>query len=176
MGFAGKIINKRVKKYIDKHFYNYNAIKAGIAKAKLEREDPGAATGNIGYQLPDPTGNKAIKNASEITRISIITDRGEPFTVHYPERWLNIMKDCFYHYRGEMIGDMVVDRYITHKIPDATAGLLRIDRSTYYDWLDSFLYDAAILAATQKLIDGSFKESCEENLFQKVADKLPEYP
>lgn len=159
MSFACKIIDKNTKRYIDKHFYNYNAIKKGIALAKLEKEDAGAAIGNIGYSPPDPTGNKAIKNVSEITQISVLTVWGDEFTVYMPERWLRIMDQCFDHYNGELVGDMVKARYFSRQAPEATAGILSIAPSTYYEWLDAFLYDAATLAIAGRLINPTFKEN-----------------
>lgn len=165
MGFAGKIIDKKTKWLIDKHFMNYEAIKTGIAKAKVEREDPGARIGNVGYQRPDPTGNKAIRNVSEIEHIGIITNQGKYFLVHHPERWEHIMRDCFNHYRGEMIGDLIVDRYISHRQPQATAGLLRIGETTYHDWVDIFLTDAAVLAAVAGLVPAAFDIGQEQELF-----------
>lgn len=156
MGFAGKIIDKRVKWYIDRHFMAYDAIKAAVARAKLERQDPGAHTGNSGYQPPDPTGNKAVSNLAEVGSVDIVTHNGKYYVIRYPERWLHIMRDCFNHYRGEMIGDLVVARYISHQSPAATAGLLRIGESTYHDWIDIFLTDAAVLAAVQGLIPAEF--------------------
>lgn len=162
MGFAGKLVDKKIKWLIDKHFMNYEGIKEAIRKAKLEREDTGGRTGNVGYQLPDPTGNKAVRNISEIEQVDIVTHQGKFFTVRKPERWVHIMRDCFNHYKGDMIYDVVVDRYITHRRPQATAGLHRIGESTYHDWVDIFLTDAAVLAAVQGLIPTEFEN---DNLF-----------
>lgn len=165
MGFAGKLVDKRIKGIIDKHFMAYDAINFAVKQAKLEREDPGAHTGNTGYQLPDPTGNKACSNLAEVAAVGVLLQNGKYCTVYHPERWLHIMRDCFHHYQGDMIGQIVVDRYISHRAPAATQGLFRIGESTYYDWVDTFLTDAAVLAAVQGLIPAEFEAGQPQKLF-----------
>ncbi len=157
MAYSGKIITKRTKRFIDKMFYNLNAIKKAIAVAEYEKEDTGGRTGDVGYSPPDPTGNKAAHNLSEIPSVTVTTKRGEKFTVHRPQKWVTVLDDCLKHYEGDFTGKLVRRRYFKHQRPEATCSFLAIGESMYYERVDSFLNDVAIIAIKVGLIKGEWE-------------------
>lgn len=157
------VISRKTLNIINAKYRQRAAIEAAVWQAKLERQDLGGKTGNIGYTRPDPTGNAAIRNAAEVEVVEITNDRGERITVQKPERWIGVLDAMIYHYqqnadeRHQRTAEIIMRRYFRNESPEVSAGLMGISRATYFNFLDAFLSDTAAVAYHEGLLDLPFK-------------------
>lgn len=136
-------------KHIEKHFYNYEAIRRAVALRQEEilKGSPSGweRIGTPSNQTGDPTGRK-VEQMNDIK--SVETGEG---VFYSPVKWINVFEATQQQFPG-LEAEIIIQRYIQKKTIDTIIIELKISEQTYHFWRRNILGYAAILSAQYGLI------------------------
>ena len=143
------IFGKNSITMIDRIFFNYDKIKRAVAETRAEQQKRKEGGGG---GISDPTALAAINAISPIPFV-VIEDGNFERKIYKPEIWLKIVTYTFGIFGERMEAELARRRYLKAEKPDYTADCMRIGQRTYYDWRNDFIMQAALMAASENLLD-----------------------
>lgn len=139
-------------KLVENRLSMYRQIKRAVAEYRADCNCNGKSGGDgIAYKA-DPTANKAIKNLTPISKLTITTEKGEVITVNRPDLWLNVAETTFEHFDDVIMRKVMIYKFIYHGGYTHTCKRLKINKSKYYSLLDKILWFAVSYACQLGLL------------------------
>lgn len=142
------ILGKKTITKIEMIFFNYQQIIDAVNDIRAEQ----AKSKEGGSGISDPTANTAISSISPI-RFVEIKDGNYIRRIYNPEVWVKIVDYTFSVFGERLEAELARRRYFANEKPDYTADCMRIGQRTYYDWRNDFITQAALMAASENLLD-----------------------
>ena len=147
-------LDERTLSDINNYLFYADVLRVAVKEARELQDARGVTTGGCGHAVvSDPTAQRAIKHATALKSVLIITPpRGEEY-VQNPEGWLRLIDKVYNLYENQLVGKCMKLRYVQHKNPLTIMVIMGISKNTYYRWRDEFINDAAMCAVSSGLID-----------------------
>ena len=158
-----EILSRNIRKQIEKSFFYRDKI---LKAVELEKQRLIKGNGGIFENIGASPTNKTSDSVgwrgamlADIPRVIIEVEtapgKKTAVLVEWPERWLKVIErtkkklsegDC------PLAADLIERRYAKKQKPEATFAELRIDKATYYNWLEGIINFAGMIAAELHII------------------------